>query len=82
MNININDILTFDNGEYLVVDIIDDRYLYLINNDILKNDIAIVKIVNKYNNIEINNIDNDDEFNYVIYKLYLKNKKNILNYFE
>ena len=82
MKIEKNDILTFDDNKYLVIDVIDNRYLYLINNSSVENDTAIVKIINKYNNYSISYIDNDDEFNYVSYKIYLNAKKNILNYFE
>jgi hypothetical protein len=82
MKIHENDIIFFDDKQYLVIDIIDNRYLYLINNSSIENDTAIVKIINKYNNFNINYIDNDDEFNYVLYKIYLNHKNNILNYFE
>ena len=48
MNIKVNDILVFNKKEYLVLEVIDNRYLYLINNDTYENDTAIVKIVEKY----------------------------------
>lgn len=82
MNIKVNDILVFKKKEYLVLEVIDNRYLYLINNDHYQNDTAIVKIVEKYGNTELNNIDNDDEFNYAINKLYIKYKDDILKYIK
>ena len=82
MNIKVNDILVFNKKEYLVLEVIDNRYLYLINNDTYENDTAIVKIVEKYGNVDIKNIDNDDEFDYALNKLFINYKEDILKYID
>ena len=52
MNYNIDDVIKFKDGEYLVIDVIKNEgntYLYLINNDEYLNDVSITKrkITNK-----------------------------------
>ena len=78
MDIKVSDILTFKNNEYLVLDVIDEKYLYLINNDQTKDDIAIVKLQNK----QISDIESDVEFDYVINKIYLDYKEEVLSFFK
>ena len=78
MKIKTNDILYFKENEYLVIDSIEGRYLYLINNNPTKDDIAIVKVMNN----QLVKIDNEDEFDYVINKLYLDYKDEIISFFE
>ena len=82
MNIKVNDIIRFNKNDYLVLDIIDNRYLYLINNNKFEDDTAIVKIVNKNRETEIHYIENDDEFYYVLNRLFINFKRDILVYFD
>ena len=85
MNIMVNDIIELDNYSYKVLDIINhkyDTYLYLINNEEFVNDTAIVKAVKKDRNIELKHIENDDEFEFVLKKIYLNHKRDILSYFD
>lgn len=82
MNIKINDVIKFNKNDYLVLDIIDNRYLYLINNNKFEDDTAIVKIVNKNRETEIHYIENDDEFYYALNRLFVNFKRDILVYFD
>lgn len=78
MNIEINDIIKFRNNDYLVLDVIkknDSTYVYLINNSEFEDDIAISKIVND----SFTYIDNEEEFIYVLNKLFLDFKENIID---
>lgn len=78
MIIEKNDILKFDDKEYLVIDTFNknnDTYLYLINNDNFEDDIAISKIINN----EFTCIYDDDEYEYVLNKLFLDLKDNIIS---
>ena len=55
MNFNIDDVIVFNDGEYLILDVIrenNNTYLYLINNDEFLDDVSIVK-VNNNNNVII-----------------------------
>ena len=50
MNFKKNNIIKFNNGDYLILDILNYKeniYLYLINNDEYKNDVSIVRVDNK-----------------------------------
>ena len=81
INYNINDVIKFKNGDYLVLDVIkkeDNTYLYLINNDEYKNDISITKVVYENNSIKYLNIEKNEEFEYVMNKIFLDNKNDIL----
>ena len=85
MNLMVNDIIEMDNYSYKVLDIVnykDNMYLFLINNDDFINDTAIVKALKSEKNIELMHIDDDKEFEYVLKKIYLDNKKAILSYFD
>ncbi len=85
MNINVNDIIDFDNYSYRVLDIVhnnDNTYAYVINNEEFVNDTAIVKIHKTNNTIELKHIDDDNEFEYVLKKIYLNHKRDILSYFD
>ena len=65
MNFNIDDVIVFNDGEYLILDVIrenNNTYLYLINNDEFLDDVSIVKVNNNNNVIEYTAIDNDEEF--------------------
>ena len=79
------DILKFKNGEYLVLDIIDynnNKYLYLINNNEYLNDTSITKVIDNNGVIEYIEIENNDEFNIILNKLFINAKKGILKLFE
>lgn len=83
MNFNIDDIITFNYGEYLILDVIrekDNTYLYLINNDEFKDDVSIVKVNNNNNVIEYSPIENEDEFDFVVNKIFLDFKEDVLDF--
>ena len=78
MNYQIDDVIKFKNGEYLVIDIIkkdSNTYLYLINNE---DDIAIAKVTNDDGVIKYSHIENEEEFNYVVNKIFLNLKDEII----
>ncbi|MDD6273048.1 MAG: hypothetical protein PUA90_06075 [bacterium] len=81
MNIKIDDVIEFNNGEYLVLDVInrnDNTYLYLINNHEFLNDISITKVINKEGKYEFTNIDDNSEFDFVMNKIFLDLSDDIL----
>lgn len=83
MNYNIDDVIVFNDGEYLILDVIrenNNTYLYLINNDEFMDDVSIVKVNNNNNVIEYSAIDNDEEFDYVVNKIFLDFKEDVLDF--
>ena len=81
MNYQIDDVIKFKNGEYLVIDIIkkdSNTYLYLINNGKHEDDVAIAKVINDDGVIKYSHIDNEEEFNYVVNKIFLNLKDEII----
>lgn len=83
MNFNIDDVIVFNDGEYLILDVIrenNNTYLYLINNDEFMDDVSIVKVSNNNNVIEYTAIDNDEEFDYVVNKIFLDFKDDVLDF--
>ena len=81
MNFNIDDIITFNYGEYLILDVIrekDNTYLYLINNDEFKDDVSIVKVNNNNDVIEYSPIENEEEFDFVVNKIFLDFKEDAI----
>ena len=83
MNFNIDDVIVFNDGEYLILDVIrenNNTYLYLINNDEFLDDVSIVKVNNNNNVIEYTAIDNDKEFDYVVNKIFLDFKDDVLDF--
>ncbi len=83
MNFNIDDIIVFNDGEYLILDVIREKnntYLYLINNDEFKDDVSIVKVNNNDNVIEYTPIDNEEEFDFVVNKIFLDFKDDVLDF--
>ena len=83
MNYQIDDIIKFNNGEYLVLDVIkkdENIYLYLINNDEFVNDVAITKVKNENGIIEYGYLDDDREFNYVLNKIIVDSKEDLLEF--
>jgi hypothetical protein len=82
MSFNINDVIKFKNGEYLILNVIKNEgntYLYLINNDEYKNDISITKVVEENNEIKYMHIEENEEFEYVMNRLFLDYKDDILD---
>ena len=82
MNYEVDDVIEFKNGSYLVLDIIkkdENVYLYLINNDEFKDDIAITKVSNSNGNVEYSFINNEEEFNYILNILFLNFKDDIIS---
>lgn len=85
MTIKENDVIKFDNGSYLVLDLINykkNMYAFLINNDKFTNDVSIVKVIKKDNYLDFLYIEDDKEFEYVLCKLYLDYKREILSFFD
>ena len=83
MNFNIDDIITFNYGEYLILDVIrekDNTYLYLINNDEFKDDVSIVKVNNNNDVIEYSPIENEEEFDFVVNKIFLDFKEYVVDF--
>ncbi len=83
MNFNIDDVIVFNDGEYLILDVIrenNNTYLYLINNDEFMDDVSIVKVNNNNNVIEYTAIDNDEEFDYVVNKIFSDFKDDVLDF--
>lgn len=75
MNYEVDQVIQFKNGEYLILDVIkykDFVYLYLINYNEFLNDTAIVKVVNN-DKVSYEYIKNNEEFDYVLNKLFLNN---------
>ena len=85
MNYQVDDVITYNNSQYLVIDVILDSfntYLFLINKDEYENDVSVVKVINNNGKIEYKNIENDNEFNYVINQIFLNSKDEIINLLE
>lgn len=83
MNFNIDDIITFNYGEYLILDVIrekDNTYLYLINNDEFKDDVSIIKVNNNNDVIEYSPIENEEEFDFVVNKIFLDFKEDVVDF--
>ena len=83
MNFNIDDVIVFNDGEYLILDVIrenNNTYLYLINNDEFLDDVSIVKVNNNNNVIEYTAIDNDEEFDYIVNKIFLDFKDDVIDF--
>ncbi len=79
------DILPIEDREYLIIDVLeynDTTYLYLVNNSDSDDDKAIVKVLYEGDDDYVVNIDNDDEFNYVLSLFAGKNKENIKEVLE
>ena len=75
MNYEVDQVIQFKNGEYLILDVIkykDFVYLYLINYNEYLNDTAIVKVVNN-DKVSYEYIKNNEEFDYVLNKLFINN---------
>ena len=85
MNLKKNNIIKFNNGDYLILDVLNYKeniYLYLINNDEYKNDVSIVRVDNNSGITKYSHIDDEDEFNYVINKLFLDHQTEISEFLD
>ena len=83
MNFKKNDIIKFNNGEYLILDILTyktNTYIYIINNAEYENDVSIIKVLSENGIIKYSYIDDDEEFNYVLNKLFLDYKDEITDF--
>jgi len=77
MKYEINDIIKFTNGEYLVLDVLKHKriyYLFLINNSEFENDTSIIKVVDD----QFMYIKDDKEFKFIINKFFINAKEDIL----
>ena len=78
MNIEIDDIISINGKDYLVLDIIrsnDNTYLYMINNSEFQDDVSIVKVLE---NGELDYINDENEFDYVINRIFLDNQVDLI----
>ena len=83
MNLKKNEVIKFNNGEYLILDLLsyqNNTYLYLINNAEYENDVSIVKVLSENGITKYTYIDDDEEFNYVLNKLFLNYKDEITDF--
>lgn len=80
-----NDIVGINNKNYLVLDVIRNKqnmYLYLINNDEFENDVSIIKVNDNNGLVEFSQIENEEEFDYVLGKLFIDYRSDIEEYIE
>ena len=77
MKYALDDVIKFDNDDYLVLDVINynnSTFLYLINNSEFKDDISIVK-VGENGNLE--HINDEKEFDYVMNRIFMDNESDL-----
>lgn len=70
-------IISFKEGEYLVLDVVnynENIFLYLINNNEFEDDISLVKVLEDGSFGQIND---EKEFDYVINKIFLDNEEDL-----
>ena len=82
MNYERFDLIEFEAGEYIILNIItykNNTYLYLINNAEDKDDVSVVKVIENDGVTEYVPIENDEEFEYVINRLLIDNEGNVKN---
>lgn len=80
-----NDIVGINNKNYLILDVIRNKqnmYLYLINNDEFENDVSIIKVNDNNGLIEFSQIENEEEFDFVLGKLFIDYRSDIEEYIE
>ena len=85
MIIKKNNIIKFNNGDYLVIDVLrykNNTYLYLINNDEFENDVSVVKVDSDGGIIKYSYIEDEEEFNYIINKIFLEHNVEINELFD
>ena len=84
MNYEVDQVIQFKNGEYLILDVIKHKefvYLYLINYNEYLNDTAIIKVTNG-DKAGYEYINNNEEFDYVLNKLFLNNSLDAIKLVE
>ena len=77
MKYDLYQVIKFNNGEYLVLDVIkynEDTILYLINNNEFEDDISIVKALDDGS---FDHITDENEFDYVVNKIFLDNQEDL-----
>ena len=77
MKYALDDIIKFDNEDYLVLDVINysgSTFLYLINNSEFKDDISIVKVGE---NGSLEYINDEKEFDYVMNRIFMDNESDL-----
>ena len=80
-----NDIVGINNKKYLVLNVIRNKqnmYLYLINNDEFENDVSIIKVNDNNGLVEFSQIENEEEFDFVLGKLFIDYISDIEEYIE
>ena len=78
MKYALDQIIKFNNGEYIILDVInhnDNTYLYLINNSEFLNDVSIVRVLDDGT---LDYINEESEFDYVINRIFLDNKIDLI----
>lgn len=71
--------------KYLVLNVIRNKqnmYLYLINNDEFENDVSIIKVNDNNGLVEFSQIENEEEFDFVLGKLFIDYRSDIEEYIE
>ena len=77
MKYDLYQVIKFNNGEYLVLDVIkynEDTILYLIYNNEFEDDISIVKALDDGS---FDHITDENEFDYVVNKIFLDNQEDL-----
>ncbi len=77
MKYALDDVIKFNEGEYLVLDVINHKentYLYLINNSEFYDDIAIVKV---HDDGSLGYIEEEKEFDYVLSRIFIDNEADL-----
>ncbi len=78
MKYGLDQIIKFNDGDYIVLDVVnhnDNTYLYMINNSEFLNDVSIVKVLE---NGELDYINDESEFDYVINRIFLDNQVDLI----
>jgi len=80
MDIEKFDVVEVNNNKFIVINKIeynDNTYLYLMNEDEEKDDVAIVKVIKNEDNYEFVTIEDEKDFEIVIDKLIIDNKEEL-----
>jgi len=78
MKYGLDQIVKFKDGEYIILDVVnhnDNTYLYMINNSEFMDDVSIVKVLE---NGELDYINDESEFDYVINRIFLDNQVDLI----
>ncbi len=82
MNYKRFDVIKFNNGEYLIINVVtieNNIYLYIINNDDDLNDVYIVKVINNNGSFEYISVNNDEEYSLIINSFPVDNNDNTIS---